>query len=159
MPQGYGHEAVLLKSWPEQETQVWELAVPRNPDERPDIWIKRLSRVVDNLGGYAWCVNTQELVQNLQMPPGEALHEWGRFFWPAFKGDGLFFFTADSHGEIIRQQFLKWQASETTICFRRKYDLTLEQSPGICSKKTDGSIRHFLNPLKETLGLLRQDKN
>lgn len=157
-PQGSDGKMTLLKSWLDQGIRVWELVIPRWSDEKPEQWIRRLSGVIKNLGQYTWCLSTRDLIQNLHLPLDQALKEWGRLFWPHFRQDSLFYFTAENQAQIIRQIFFHWQNNDTIICFREKYDLTMDQTPDIYPGKQDGSVRHFLN-FKNFFGLLKQGKN
>ncbi len=123
MPQDCGKAVTLLRSWPHNEIQMWELIVPRNAGENSEKWMSRLAGIIKNLGGHAWCVNTHDLVRNFQMPLDSALQEWGRHFWPRFKHNSVFYFTAGNDAGLIRQNFLKWHKKETNVCFRERYDL------------------------------------
>lgn len=158
LPRDCEGQMTLLKSWLYQGIRVWELVIPRGSDEKPEQWISRLSGVIKNLGQYTWCLSTRDLIQNLHLPPDQALKEWGRLFWPHFRHDSLFYFTAENQAQIIRQIFFQWQNNDTIICFRKKYDLAVDQSPDIYALKQDRSVKHFLN-FKDPFGLLKQGKN
>ncbi len=159
MPPEYRQDMTLLKSWLDRDVRVWELVVPRYPEESPEQWIYRLATVVQNLGGQAWCVNTHELVRNLQMPMDKALLEWGRHFWPCFKKNSLFFFKAENDARLIRQRFLQWQKENTLMCFRRRYDMTVEQSPASFSERKTGPVGRFFRSFRTSIGLCGQEKN
>jgi hypothetical protein len=115
----------LLKCRLHGEAEMWDLTVPRSQGESAPEWMARLAETVMNLGQHAWCVNTHDLARTLQMPLDQALGEWGRFFWPRFRFDCVFYFSAGSDGDLIRKFFQDWQKKETRVCFREKYDLAI----------------------------------
>lgn len=133
--------------------------VPRRTGEGVQDWVSRMARVVSNLGGYAWCVNTHELVQKLQLPVDKALQEWGGFFWLDFRKDSLFYFKTGQDADLIRPILEKWQRNETIICFRDRYDLTRERLPMVISEPDRLSVSRFLKFFRPPFNLPGQGKS
>ena len=159
VPPDYCGKTTLLRSWIHRDVRMWELMVPRDPGESPQAWFDRLAGVLKGLNSHAWCVNTRDLVQSLQLPLNKSLQEWGRLFWPKFKLDCLFYFTAENQGQLIRQKFLEWEKKETIVCFRQKNDLTMDQLLDIFQGEKKGPGRPLLNLLKRLSGLSGSKNN
>ena len=150
VPPGCESGMNLLKSWPEQDGQAWELVVPRLLGEEPGLWLKRLAGILDNLKVYVWCVNTHELTRVLQLTLDKTMEHWSDFFWPNFMFDSIFYFKTEQEVDSIRQILIKWHKSETLICFRQRYDLTIEKvqdaPPEIENKPENNFTRIFKVP-------------
>ena len=125
MPPGLVRSTPLLRCRLHGEAEMWDLIVPRNQGESSSEWMARLAETVVNLDQHAWCVNTRDLSGTLRLSLDQALGEWGRFFWPRFRKDCVFYFAAGSNGDLIRKHFLEWQKKETRVCFRERYDLAM----------------------------------
>ena len=148
VPPGYDPGMNLLKSWPEQDEQAWELVVPRLQGEDPGIWFKRLTGTLVNLKVYAWCVNTHELIRILQLSLDKTLEHWSDYFWPNFKFDSIFYFKSETDVDKIRQILIKWHKTEPLICFRERYDLTIEKvldAPSEKEKKPENNFKRMFN--------------
>lgn len=159
MPAGKDKISALLRSWPEGEAQEWELIIARLPEETSCEWVKRVARILTDLKGYVWCVNTHDLIQVFQLPLDKALEQWNIFFWPDFKFDSLFYFKAKDDAEFIRQVLLQWQRNETTICFRDRYDLTTARPPDVNEKSRNACEKSWSGKFKHPFSLLKSGKS
>ncbi|RQD64725.1 MAG: hypothetical protein D5R98_03955 [Desulfonatronovibrio sp. MSAO_Bac4] len=128
---------------------MWELIVPNNSKIEIHSWTQNISQILQRLNKYQWCVNTHDLVHVFQLPLNKALYEWGRHFWPVFRFDSVFYFKADNDAQIIRNIFLEWEKKETNICYRKRYDLTISDSPARNAHLPETTIKQakiFKNP-------------
>ncbi|WP_028575584.1 hypothetical protein [Desulfonatronovibrio hydrogenovorans] len=148
-----------LRSWPVKEGVIWELILPRDPEKDIESWVADTAHIISGLNKLAWCVDTHQLIPLFNLPLDKALREWGRLFWPRFRHDCIFYFSSKSHDSIIRQVLLEWGRSETTICFRNRYDLTIE--PADIPTADQNPSRHGIvrSILRSPLKLIRTRKN
>ncbi|WP_045216745.1 hypothetical protein [Desulfonatronovibrio magnus] len=117
----------VLKSWVQQGTRLWDLTYPMLHGQSLNQWVQNLTSVLMNLKAYSWCVNTSDLIHVFHLPLDKALASWGELFWPLFNNDCLFYFVASNDADLIKPVLKKWEKTETIICFRNRYDLTIER--------------------------------
>ncbi len=118
----------LLRSWPSQQGRAWELFFPVQKDQDHAAWVQELAACLKGLGQARWCVNTYDLVQIFSLPLDKALSRWGELFWPRFRMDSVFIFSAGEDINLVREVLEMWHRRETNICLRSHYDFTLQDT-------------------------------
>ncbi len=118
----------LLSSWPINEQQIWQLFFPRSQDMSLDLWAEELACCLQDLGYGKWCLNTRELIRMMNLAPDQALIMWGELFWPKFRMDSVFIFTAKSASPAVKKTLDLWHRSVTNICRRGHYDFTAPEN-------------------------------
>ncbi len=118
----------LLKSWPSQHSRAWELFFPIQKNLDHAAWVLELSACIRGLGQTRWCIKTHDLVQVFNLPLDKSLARWGELFWPNFRLDSVFVFTAGEDENLVREVLEMWHRRETNICLRSRYDFTVQDT-------------------------------
>ncbi len=119
----------LLSSWPFNDLQIWQLFFPRRQSMTLDLWAEELAGCLQGLGYGKWCLNTRELIKMMNSAPDQALIKWGELFWPNFRMDSVFIFTAQDALPAVKKTLDLWHRSLTNICVRGHYDFTVMEIP------------------------------
>ncbi|RQD78459.1 hypothetical protein [Desulfonatronospira sp. MSAO_Bac3] len=118
----------LLRSWPGEHGQLWELFFPLQKDQDHTSWVLELSACIKGLRQTRWCVNTHDLVQVFNLPLDRSLASWGDLFWPHFRMDSVFVFATGNDDHLVREVLDSWHRRETNICLRSHYDFTVQET-------------------------------